>query len=99
MRTRPTLSAIVMLMTLLAASHAAAQTRRSDPASLRADVEQRFDVLPISGGVALRPKDASRGIRSIEIVDGPLAVDGQPVTGTELRDKLGADADLVLELS
>jgi hypothetical protein len=99
MRTPHTLSAIVTVMTLLAASHLSAQTRSSDPAALRTAIEQKFDVLPISGGVALRPKDASRGVRSVEVASGPIAVDGEPVTGTELRDKFGADADVILELS
>lgn len=98
MRTRPTLSAIVMLMALLAAGHVSAQSR-TDSATLRADIERRFEVLPISGGVALRPRDTTRGIRSIEVANGPIAVDGEAVTGTELRDKVGADADLILELS
>ena len=32
--------------------------------------------------------------------DGPIAIDGQPVTGGELRDRLGADnAGLVLALT
>jgi len=66
-------------------------------------------VLPLQHGVALRPKrppiraeapqGVDRGIRSIELTDGAIAIDGAPVTGAELREKLGPDADLVLRLS
>jgi hypothetical protein len=38
-------------------------------------------------------------VRSIEIAAGTIAVDGQPVTGGELRTRLGADAEMVLQLS
>jgi hypothetical protein len=76
-----------------------AQARPSDTGALRANIERRFDILPLRDGVVLRPKNASEGIRSIEITDGPIAVDGQPVTGAELRSRLGDDADLVLALS
>jgi hypothetical protein len=70
-----------------------------DQQGLRRQIERRFEVLPLRNGVALRPRDAGRGVRSIEISDGTISIDGTPVTGAELRDKLGADADLVLQLS
>jgi hypothetical protein len=84
----------------------AAQTP-ADPAALRGAIEQRFDVDRLRNGVALRPRAEARGtgleargIRLLEIADGVVAIDGQPATGAELRDKLGAaDADLVLQLS
>jgi hypothetical protein len=81
---------------------ASAQTRAPRPGLLRQQIEQRFDVLPLHNGVALRPKSTpggTRGVRSIELTDGTIAIDGAPATGAELRDKLGADADLVLRLS
>lgn len=66
--------------------------------TLRRDVERRFEVLPLRDGIALRPR-ASSSVRSIEVAGGAIAIDGQPATGAELRAKLGADADLVLQLS
>lgn len=78
----------------------AAQPAPADASTLRERAEQRFEVLPLREGVALRPRDPSRGIRSIEVTRGQVAIDGQPATGAELRDRLGGvDADLVLELS
>ena len=71
-----------------------------DSAALRASIERRFEVDRLRNGVALRPRADVQGIRIIEIADGVVAIDGQPATGAELRDKLGAaDADLVLQLS
>src|SRR5207247_1393202 len=45
------------------------------------------------------PQGVERGVRSIELTDATIAIDGAPVTGVELREKLGPDADLVLRLS
>ncbi len=39
------------------------------------------------------------GVQSIEIRDGLIAVDGTATTGAQLRERLGADADLVLQVS
>jgi hypothetical protein len=66
--------------------------------ALRTRVEERYTLLPIQEGLALAPR-APGSIRSVEIRRGIIAVDGVEVTGAELRERLGADADLVLELS
>ena len=47
----------------------------------------------------LSPKGGNRRMRSIELAETTIDVDGVPATGAELREKLGADADLVLRLS
>ena len=73
------------------------QDSRDD--ALKREVERRFDVLPLRDGVALHPKTALPGVRSVEITGGTIAIDGQPATGAELRAKLGAGADAVLQLS
>jgi hypothetical protein len=63
-------------------------------------VEQRFEVLPLRDSLALRPKTDMSGVRSIEIMGGAIAIDGTPVTGAELRERVGDDAaQVVLELS
>jgi hypothetical protein len=67
--------------------------------ALRQQVEQHFQVLPVQGSWILRPKSGEGGVRSIQIIDGSIVVDGMPATGAELRDKLGTDADVVLRLS
>jgi len=90
------MSVLVALAVMCAVSAARAQEPRD--ASLKRDVERRFEVLPLRDGVALRPK-AAGSVRSIEIAGGAIAVDGQPVTGAELRTRLGTDAEMVLQLS
>jgi hypothetical protein len=90
------MSVLVALAVVCWVSAAAAQEPRET--ALKRDVERRFEVLPLRDGVALRPK-APGSVRSIEIAGGAIAVDGQPVTGSELRTRLGADADMVLQLS
>ena len=59
---------------------AAAQTP-TDVADLRAQLERRFDVLPLQDGVMLRPRSRIGDLRSIEVHEGSIAVDGQAVTG------------------
>lgn len=82
------------LVTVLAAQEASAV----DPA-LKTRVERRFRVLPVRDGVVLTPRREVRGLRSIEIRDGVIAVDGTPTTGAQLRERLGDDANLVLQVS
>ncbi len=75
----------------------AAQT--SAPPALPVQVERRFDVLTLQDGLALRPKSPVRDVRWVEVSGGTIRVNGAPVSGVELRDKLGDDADVVLQLS
>ena len=82
------------LVTALAAQEASAV----DPA-LKTRVERRFRVLPVREGVVLTPRREVPGVRSIEIRDGVIAVDGTPTTGAQLRERLGEDANLVLQVS
>jgi hypothetical protein len=77
-----------------------AQRDQSDLTALRTSIERRFEVLQIRDGVVLKPRDSSGGVRSIEVTNDLIAIDGQPATGPELRQKLGADdADLVRQFS
>jgi len=94
---------IALAFTLAAAiatstAHAASQAAADEPQALRARIEQRYDVVPLSSGLALRPKSPRGGVRLIEISD-TIAVNGVPVTGSELRERVGADADAILRLS
>src|SRR5262245_12375970 len=95
------LHTVAVLVALAASAPAATRAQTpTDTSALRTDIERRFEVDRLRNGLALRPRDPSRAVRIIELTDGPVAVDGQPVTGAELRDKLGtADADLVMQLS
>jgi hypothetical protein len=90
--------AAMAVMLVAGVSPAAAQTA-ADREALGSQIAQRFDVRPVQGGVVLIPKDDSRGVRSIELTGGAIAIDGEPVTGAELRRRLDADADPILRLS
>jgi hypothetical protein len=101
--------AMLVLFQMAGGNVASAQSSSAQQDTLRRQIEERFDVLPLQQGVALRPKlspggaavpqGVQRGVRSIELTAGTIAIDGAPVTGAELRDRLGPDADLVLRLS
>jgi hypothetical protein len=77
----------------------AAQEADTVEPAFKSRVEQRFRVLPVRDGVVLTPRRDVAGVRSIEIRDGVIAVDGAPTTGAQLRRLLGSDADLVLQVS
>ena len=82
------------------AVHAVAQSgsaAQQSAQALRRQVERRFEALPVTDGVILRPKVRMNGVRSIELTRA-IAVDGSPVTERELRALLGDDADLVIQV-
>jgi hypothetical protein len=83
---------ILMMLAVLAAS------AQSDVDALRGRLEKRFQILPVADGVVLMPRFKT-AIRSIEVTDTAIAIDGNPVTGGELRDRLGEDAEAVLQVS
>ncbi len=86
------------------AAYAAPQSTTNPPASaeergeLRRLLESRYEVLPVSDGIVLKPKKARAGIRTIEVAGDRVAVNGEPVSARTLRDWLGADANSVLRL-
>ena len=92
----------LMLAMAAATAGVAAQPATSDRGELRERIEQHYDVVPLSDGIALRPRDSqarSRGVRLIEIAGGAIAVNGVAVTGRELRERLPVDADTLLQVS
>lgn len=95
---RTALALITVLLAALAAGAAAQQPPPDEADGLRARLERRFDIVPLTNGIGLRPKTAG-DVRLVEVSDGTILVNGDPVTGRELRERLGADADAVLRLS
>jgi nitrate reductase NapE component len=71
---------------------------QGDVAAVRGRLEQRFQILPLADGVVLTPRFRA-SVRSIEVSDNGIALDGTIVTGSELRERLGVDAENVLQLS
>jgi len=66
---------------------------------LKQAVEAQFRVLPVQKGILLVPRASKPGVGSIELSDGAIAINGTLVTGAELKQRLGPDANLVAELS
>jgi hypothetical protein len=99
-------AAAILLVLAPAAAWAAPapQPTANPPASaeergeLRRTLESRYEVLPVSGGIALKPIQARAGIRTIEVTGQDVAVNGERVSPRTLRDWLGEDADLILRL-
>jgi hypothetical protein len=96
------LTAVLLTVLALGSAPLVAQTAQDDDQqrALRTRIEERFDVVPLTDGVALRPKSRIRDVRLIEIAsDGAISINGSPVTGSELRERLGDDAEPVLRVS
>lgn len=81
---------------------AAPQSARAETAEsrqeLRETLENRYEVLPIRDGVVLRPRTERLGVRTIEVTDDTVAVNGERVSPGVLRAWLGEDAEAVLRL-
>jgi len=97
---RRSLAVVVAALVLGGAALAQQAPGEEAQQALRARIEARFDVVPLTEGLALRPKARMRDVRLVEIADdGGVALNGDPVTGREIRERLGDDADAVLRLS
>jgi cytoskeletal protein CcmA (bactofilin family) len=99
-------AAILLVLGTGAAAYAAPAPQSADrpPATaqergdLRRALESRYEVLPVSGGVVLKPRQPKAGIRTVEVTGDQIAVNGERVNANILRDWLGADADAVIRL-
>ena len=84
---------ILLMLAVLAAS------AQGNVDEVRKRLEGRFEIVPIANGIVLTPRFKTP-IRAIELSDTAIAIDGTPVTGPELRERLGpADADVVMQVS
>jgi len=95
-----TRAAAGLAVALLCAS-GAALFAQSTPGitELRDQLRARYDIVALQDGIGLVPRQRLGGIRMIEIRAGAVAVDGVPLTGGELRQKVGADADVILKVT
>jgi hypothetical protein len=75
-----------------------AQELRPEDEVLRSRIEGRYDVVPLSDGIGLRPKSSTADVRLIEVSD-TISINGVIVSGRELRERVGGDADAILKLS
>lgn len=75
-----------------------AATAPADRQALRQTLEQRYEILALRNGVLLKPRQETRGVRSIEVSGESVAINGERVTNGVLRSWLGEDAQPVLHL-
>lgn len=66
---------------------------------VRDDTLARFRVMPVQEGIVLVPLSRIKGVDNVELRHGTIAVNGRVVTGAEVRERLGRDGEVVLELS
>jgi hypothetical protein len=90
---------LAIIAALLVACAMAPMVRAADavPDDVKAQVLDRYRVLLIQDGVVLTPRQETTP--TIEIRGGAIAIDGTPVSGRELRERVGKDADLIIQLS
>ncbi len=91
-------TALAVLLTMVAASTGVAQDP-GDITQLRASLQERYQIVELQSGVALVPRQPSASVRIIEIRDGSVEVNGETLTGREVRDRLGDDAALVVRVT
>lgn len=94
-RTGLAMIAVALLLHAASALHGQAPTA----ADVREQLQERYEVVTLQQGIALVPLRADSDIQLIQILNGIITVDGEFVSGGELRNRIGADADLVLQAS
>jgi hypothetical protein len=72
---------------------------RPDAAELGARLRERYEIVVLQGGIGLVPRQRDASFRLIEIRNGAVTINGDEQTGRQLRERLGADAELVLQAS
>lgn len=99
---RSALRKSALLLTLLLATGVIAVPRAQEPApnsDLRRRIEETWRVIPLQRGLVLVPRRASVRVKGIELGERQIVLDGRVVSGVELSERLGPDADAVLQLS
>ena len=90
---------VVLALAGMTTGAGASQDKADETAALRGRIQQHYDLVPLTDGIALRPKSRGGDVRLIEISEGVIAINGVPVSGRELRERAGSDADTILRLS
>ena len=72
---------LVLALLLVPGAAALAQERPATATSesgqeLRRQIERRYEVLPVSGGLLLTPRQSRRGVRTIEVTGDAVAING-----------------------
>lgn len=66
--------------------------------ALRSALQSRYEAIPITDGILLKPRAERLGVRAVEIRGGAVAVNGEEVNDEVLRAWLGKDAEALISL-
>ena len=89
----------VLTVALIARTAYIVHAQTATAAELRTQLAGKYDIVGLQQGIALVPKAANARVRMIQIVNGAVTVDGDTLTAAQLRDRLGADAASVVQLT
>lgn len=66
-------------------------------AKLRQQLSAHYQIVPLEDGLALVPRERNTAIRLVEVRNGAVAINGAAVTAREAGERLGKDADLIIQ--
>jgi hypothetical protein len=99
MRRQILFAAAALLIALFAGASYVLHAQAPTVAELRGELVNRYEIVALQQGIALVPKQPTARVRMIQVVDGAVTVDGETLTAAQLRDRLGADATAVIQLT
>jgi hypothetical protein len=99
MRRQILLALSVLTVALMARTAYIVHAQTATAAELRAQLSSRYDIVALQQGIALVPKTTNPRVRMIQVVNGAVTVDGDTLTAAQLRDRLGADAAPIVQLT
>jgi hypothetical protein len=89
----------VLSVALMARTAYIVHAQTATAAELRTQLANRYDIVPLQQGIALVPRAADARVRMVQIINGAVTVDGDTLTAAQLRDRLGADAATIVQLT
>ena len=89
----------VLTVVLMARTMYIVHAQTATAAELRTQLSSRYDIVTLQQGIALVPKAPNSRVRMIQVVNGAVTVDGDTLTAAQLRDRLGADAPAIVQLT
>jgi len=89
----------VLTIALIARTAYIVHAQTATAAELRTALSRNYDIVALQQGVALVPKTANTRVRMIQVVNGAVTVDGDTLTAAQLRERVGADAATIVQLT
>src|SRR5215470_8092067 len=99
MRRQIFIALAVLTVALMVRTAYIVHAQTATAAELRMQLSSRYDIVALQQGIALVPKTANPRVRMIQVVNGAVTVDGDTLTAAQLRDRLGADAGPIVQLT